>query len=62
MIPMRRLLLLAGVALSALFAAPLASAETVLKAVMESDVKVLDPISSDAYEMTQERSLGFASR
>ncbi|HEY4167790.1 MAG TPA: ABC transporter substrate-binding protein [Reyranella sp.] len=44
---MRRLLL-AAAALAALFAAPLASAQT-LKAVMESDVKVLDPIWSGAY-------------
>jgi len=57
---MRRLLLV-SVALAALLTAPFAAAQP-LKAVMESDVKVLDPISSDAYEMTQERSLGFASR
>jgi peptide/nickel transport system substrate-binding protein len=44
---MRRLLL-ASVALAAVFAAPLASAQT-FKAVMESDVKVLDPIWSGAY-------------
>ena len=44
---MRRLLL-AAAAVAALFAAPFASAQT-LKAVMESDVKVLDPIWSGAY-------------
>src|SRR5471032_2640866 len=35
--------------LGGLFAAPLASAETVLRAVMESDVKIIDPIWSGAY-------------
>jgi peptide/nickel transport system substrate-binding protein len=44
---MRRLLL-ASVALLALAAAPLASAQT-FKAVMHSDLKVLDPIWSGAY-------------
>src|SRR5690242_17149145 len=46
---MRRRLALAAAALAAVFAAPFASAETVMKAVMESDVKVLDPIWSGAY-------------
>ena len=42
--------LIASVAALATIAAPLvASAQTVLKAVMESDVKILDPIWSGAY-------------
>ena len=42
--------LIASVAALATIAAPfVASAQTVLKAVMESDVKILDPIWSGAY-------------
>jgi peptide/nickel transport system substrate-binding protein len=52
---MRRLLL-AMAALAALFTAPLASAETVFKVVMHSDVKALDPVWSGAYIT---RNLGY---
>ena len=46
---MRRLLVPIVAIIAAISGSPLASAETVLKAVMESDVKVLDPIWSGAY-------------
>jgi peptide/nickel transport system substrate-binding protein len=46
---MRRLLVPIIAIVAAMSCSPLASAETVLKAVMESDVKVLDPIWSGAY-------------
>ena len=46
---MRRLLLASVVALGALCAASIASAETVLKVVMQSDVKAIDPVWSGAY-------------
>ncbi len=46
---MRRFILASAVAFAAAFVSPFASAEVVLKAVMESDVKVLDPIWSGAY-------------
>ena len=46
---MRRFLLASIVALGAVGLAPLASAESVLKVVMHSDVKALDPIWSGAY-------------
>ncbi|MCX7362790.1 MAG: ABC transporter substrate-binding protein, partial [Alphaproteobacteria bacterium] len=45
---MRRLLLASAAALAAL-ASSIASAQTTLKVVMHSDVKVLDPIWSGAY-------------
>ena len=46
---MRRLLIASVAALAAVLSPIVASAQTVLKAVMESDVKVLDPIWSGAY-------------
>jgi peptide/nickel transport system substrate-binding protein len=46
---MRRFILASAVALATVSAAPLASAETVLRMVMHSDVKELDPIWSGAY-------------
>src|SRR5476649_2156072 len=46
---MRRVLLASLLALGGILAAPLASAETVLKVVMQSDVKIIDPIWSGAY-------------
>jgi peptide/nickel transport system substrate-binding protein len=46
---MRRLFAASAIALAAIFASFGASAETVLKVVMHSDVKTLDPIQSAAY-------------
>ncbi len=46
---MRRLVIASVAALATAVLPVVASAETVLKAVMESDVKVLDPIWSGAY-------------
>ncbi|MFI5002759.1 MAG: ABC transporter substrate-binding protein [Reyranellales bacterium] len=46
---MRRFLVASAVALATAFAAPIASAETVLKVVMHADVKALDPVWSGAY-------------
>jgi peptide/nickel transport system substrate-binding protein len=46
---MRRLLIASVAAIAAVLSPVVASAETVLKAVMESDVKILDPIWSGAY-------------
>src|SRR5690348_13590600 len=46
---MRRFIAASVVAAACVFASFTASAETVLKAVMHSDVKTLDPIQSAAY-------------
>ena len=46
---MRRLIIASVAALATVVSPLVASAETVLKAVMESDVKILDPIWSGAY-------------
>jgi peptide/nickel transport system substrate-binding protein len=45
---MRRFLLASAVALAAASISPFASAQTI-KAVMHSDVKILDPVFSGAY-------------
>ncbi|HTR87014.1 MAG TPA: ABC transporter substrate-binding protein [Reyranella sp.] len=53
---MRRFLLASAVALAAVSTAPFASAETVFKVVMHSDVKAVDPVWSGAYIT---RNLGY---